>query len=48
MSIQFFTVEDEAYNALTPILAVDDILAICAGKRILGTARLLDYKYEEE
>ncbi|MCL1986841.1 MAG: hypothetical protein FWG64_02585 [Firmicutes bacterium] len=48
VSIQFFTVEDEAYSALTPILSTNDILAMCAGKRILGTARLLDYEYEEE
>ncbi|MCL2015382.1 MAG: hypothetical protein FWG68_03940 [Defluviitaleaceae bacterium] len=45
--IQFFTVEDEAYNALTPILSTNDILAMCAGKRILGTAKLIDYSFIE-
>jgi len=45
VNIEFFTVEDEAYTALKPILKDNMDLAICSGKRILGTAKLRDFEY---
>ena len=45
VSIEFFTVEDEAYSALKPILKDNMDLAICSGKRVLGRARLRDFEY---
>ena len=46
--IEFFTVEDEAYAALQPVLKKGKILSLCAGKRILGMATLQDYTYGNE
>ena len=43
--VEFFTVEDEAYAALQPILRKGKTLSLCAGKRILGVAVLQDYDY---
>jgi hypothetical protein len=43
--VEFFTVEDEAYFALQPLLTKGKTLSLCAGKRILGVAVLHDYSY---
>ena len=45
VNIEFFTVEDEAYSTLKPILKENMDLAICSGRRILGKAKLRDFKY---
>ena len=45
VSIEFFTIEDEAYSALKPILIDNMDLAICSGKKILGKAKLRDFEY---
>jgi len=45
VSIEFFTVEDEAYSALKPILKEGMDLAICSGKRILGKAKLREFEF---
>jgi len=43
--VEFFTVGDEAYSALKPLLSKGKTLSLCAGKRILGVAVLQDYSY---
>ena len=45
VNIEFFTIEDEAYSVLKPILKEDMDLAICSGRRILGKAKLRDFEY---
>ena len=47
-NVEFFTVEDEAYTALEPILIKGKTVSLCAGKRILGVAVLQDFVYEFE
>ena len=46
VDIEFFTIEDEAYEAVKPLLKPNMPLAIQEGRRILGIAKLLDYEYE--
>jgi len=46
VDLEFFTVEDEAYEALKPVLQPNMNLAICAGRKIIGIAKLLEYEYE--
>jgi hypothetical protein len=46
VDIDFFTIYGEAYDAVKPALKPDMGLTIQAGKRILGIAKLIDYKYE--
>ena len=46
VDIDFFTIEDEAYEVVKPLLKPDMGLTIQEGRRILGIAKLLDYKYE--
>jgi len=43
--VEFFTIEDEAYAALRPVLEQGKVVSLCAGKRILGIAVLYDYMY---
>jgi len=43
--VEFFTVEDEAYAALQPVLKKGKSLSLCAGKRMLGVAVLQDFSY---
>ena len=43
--VEFFTVEDEAFSVLKPILKDYMDLAICSGSRILGKAKLHDFEY---
>jgi len=45
VDIDFFTVEDEAYNTLKPLLKSDMGLTIQEGVRITGIAKLVDYTY---
>ena len=45
VNVEFFTVEDEAYNVLKPILRDYMDLAICSGNRFLGKAKLRDFEY---
>ena len=45
VSVEFYTVEDEAYTVLKPILKENMDMAICSGKRILGKAKLRDFEY---
>jgi len=45
VDIEFFTVEDEAFKMLKPILKDYMDLAICSGSRILGKAKLHDFEY---
>ena len=45
VNVEFFTVEDEAYSTLKPILKEDMDLTICSGKRVLGIAKLRDFEY---
>ena len=46
VDIDFFTIEDEAYEAVKPLLKPDMGVVIQAGRRILGIAKLLDFAYE--
>jgi len=46
VDIDFYTVEDEAYSILKPLIRDFMDLAICSGKRILGKAILHDFVYE--
>ena len=43
--INFFTIKDEAYKAVKPLLKPDMKLTIREGKRIIGYSKLLDYVY---
>ena len=43
--VEFFTIEEEAYAALQPVLQKGKTLSLCAGRRILGIAVLQDYTY---
>jgi len=46
VDIEFFTIEDEAYELVKPNLV--DVLdtVMCAGSRILGLAKLTDFVYD--
>jgi hypothetical protein len=46
VDVFFFTVEDEAYAAISPLLQPNMDLVMCAGRRIIGVAKLLEYEYE--
>jgi len=45
VDIDFFTIEDEAYFALQPVLKPDMGLIIQEGARITGIAKLVDFAY---
>ena len=45
VNIEFFTIEDEAYTALQPVLKSGMGLTIQEGVRITGVAKLLDFTY---
>jgi len=45
VDVDFYTVEDEAYSILKPLIKEFMELAICSGKRILGKATLHDFTY---
>ena len=46
VNVDFFTVEDEAYVALRPVLKPGMGVTMQAGSRILGTAELNNFVYE--
>jgi hypothetical protein len=46
VDIEFFTVEDDAYKLLKPVLADEINTVMCAGSKILGVAKLTDFYYE--
>ena len=47
VDIDFFTIEDDAFNVVSPILKSGMDFAIQEGARkIVGIAKLLDYRYE--
>ena len=45
VDVEFYTVEDEAYSLLQPLLKDFMDLVICSGKRVLGKAMLHDFVY---
>ena len=47
VDIDFFTIEDEAYNALQPLLKSGLGLTIQEGARITGIAKLVDFTYAQ-
>ena len=47
VEIDFFTIEDDAFNVVSPFLKYGMDIAIQEGARkIVGIAKLLDYRYE--
>ena len=46
VDVDFYTVEDEAYSILKPLIKDFMDLVICSGKRVLGKATLHDFTYE--
>jgi hypothetical protein len=48
VAVDFFTVEDEAYAALEPILEPGMGVTMQAGSRILGTAELNNFTYAND
>ena len=47
VDIDFFTIEDEAYSTLKPILKSGMGLTIQEGARITGIAKILDFVYAQ-
>ena len=47
VNINFFTVKDDAYLALQPVLAPSMGVTMQAGSRILGIAELSNFVYED-
>jgi len=45
VDVEFYTVENEAYTILKPLLKDFMELVICSGKRVLGKAVLHDFIY---
>jgi hypothetical protein len=45
VDINFFTIENESYEVIKPLLKTDMGLTIQEGKRIIGLAKLLDFVY---
>ena len=48
VSIEFFTIENEAFELLRPVIKDELDTVMCAGSRILGTARLTDFTFEDQ
>ena len=46
VDIEFFTIEDEAFELIRSNLKNEFDTAMCAGSRILGIAKLTDFVYE--
>ena len=46
VNVDFFTIEDEAYEALQPVLMSVTGVIMQAGSRILGTAELSNFNYD--
>lgn len=47
VDVDFYTIEDEAYEALKPYLKIGMNLIISLGSKAIGEAKLLDYEYGE-
>ena len=47
VDIDFFTIEDEAYSAIKPLLKPGLGLTIQEGARLTGIATLVDYSYAQ-
>ncbi|MCL2046873.1 MAG: hypothetical protein FWG88_10880 [Oscillospiraceae bacterium] len=45
VSIEFFTIEGEAYDAVKHLLLPGSTIAMQAGSRLLGKAKLLEFDY---
>ena len=45
VDLEFFTVGEEAYDAIGPLLSEGMGLIIQAGSRIIGIAKLMEYSY---
>ena len=45
VDVDFFTVTGEGYEQLKPLLKKGMRLVICEGRKIVGDANLIDYKY---
>ena len=48
VDIEFFTIEDEAFILLQPVLKADLDVVMCAGSRILGIAKLSDFIFDNQ
>jgi hypothetical protein len=48
VNIDFFTIEDDAYAALRPVLEPSMGVVMQAGSRILGTAELSNFVYNPQ
>ena len=46
VDIDFYTVEDEAYSMLKPLIKDYMDIIICSGKRVLGKAKLHNFVYD--
>ena len=46
VDIEFFTIDDEAYNAIKPTLGDELDSVMCAGRKILGVAKLRNFEYK--
>lgn len=45
VKVEFPTIEDEAYEAIKPLIKIGMNLNIQTGSKIIGKAKLLDYDY---
>ncbi|MDR2571969.1 MAG: hypothetical protein LBD23_16955 [Oscillospiraceae bacterium] len=48
VNIEFFTIEDEAYELIKSCLQAELETVMCAGSRILGLAKLFDFTYKNQ
>jgi hypothetical protein len=48
VDIEFFTIEDEAYELIKAKLQCELNSVMCAGSRIIGLARLSDFVYNSQ
>jgi len=48
VDIEFFTIEDEAYELVKPNLECVMDTVMCAGSRILGLAKLTDFVFKNQ
>lgn len=47
VKVEFHTIENEAYEAVKPLIDLDMNLSIQMGSRTIGKAKLLDYIYRD-
>ena len=48
VNIDFFTIEDEAYEAVAPLLKTNMTIPMQAGRQLLGKAKLLEFSYSKQ